>query len=97
MHYNNIITRINLAINNLDKVNFISSFENIINDLEYIFFDLDTDKNKMSDVEQFEYGTNIEEKLMEYFSKLAKYYMQINYNKNVNIVQVKVFKSFVKN
>ena len=80
-----IINKINAAINNINKANFINNFPMILDDLNYIYFDLPNDTRKMSSVEQFTHGSEIEIKLMEYFAKLAKTYMRVIRNMKVQI------------
>ena len=85
MNYKNIINRLNLAIDNIEKSNFISNYPNIIEDLNYIYFDLDEERSKLNNKEQFIYGADIENKIMEYFAKFTKHYLKIFYNANIDI------------
>lgn len=85
MDYNKIIERINLAIANLEHPNFTSNFPIVIDDLKYIYIDLDNEIEKMDEVEQFEHSSEIEAKLMQYFAKLTQKYIETTHNTKINI------------
>jgi len=81
-----INTRLDLAITNLNKDNFEILFPLILDDLEYLLYDLKKDRKKLSPTEDFEYGTTITKKTTQYLAKLAKIYFKTLHNIDINII-----------
>lgn len=88
MNYQAIIKRLDLAINNIKQDNLITNFKNLINDLYYIYKELDKDIEKLDPVEIFLNGTEIEEKILEYFSIFTTKYIELKYNTTIEIESV---------
>ena len=56
-----INTRLNKAIENLDKQDFVELFPLILNDLEYILVDFKNDVNALAPGENYKYGFSFTE------------------------------------
>ena len=86
-----IIEKLDTAIRNMDNDNFEELFPIILDDLTYILIDLKKDEDKLTIVEQFEYGTTFNEKTTSYMAKLAKLYFKLIFGLDINIVNSKEY------
>ena len=85
MEYQEIIKRINFAINNIKHNDLIRDFPNVVNDLYYMYNDLEKDISKLPEGEILLYGNDIEAKVIEYFSVLTNKYIKLKYNTDIKI------------
>lgn len=82
-----INTRLNKAIENLDKQDFVELFPLILNDLEYILVDFKNDVNALAPGENYKYGFSFTEKKITYFAKLTKIFFEKIFGVDINIIE----------
>lgn len=85
MTVKDIVNKQDLAIQNLNQENFIENFPNILNDIQYIYYGIKSDRSQLSEIDDFLNGLTITEKSIEYSALLVKQYIKLKYNIDLKI------------
>ena len=79
--------RLDQCLTNIKEQDIVSNFPQLLKDLDYILNKYPEDENSLPLVEQFNYGVEFYEKVMDFYLEFVKKYMKSCYGKEIEFVK----------